>query len=165
MSDNETKIHIPKGMEKIAKQRETMREFWTQSREELLSEKNINKIYIIYKDIYKEDFINEFIFREYIRKNGYCNACGEENKCRRCCISSLPIEERDEARSKLKLEKRERHLKLKLEQNEHNIPQIQTKDENKPSKSSKYAGSVKNRNKYSKEGRLKINNYAIDSTS
>ena len=169
-------VNTRKGMEEIKEKRETMREFWRLHKEKFLAERSIKKIYEAYEALYADKAINEYIFREYIRKpeNGYCNSCGGEKKCKRCVLAAMSPEERDAERERRRVEKKERHAELKKKREEkkrlieagllekkkkkkkpkEEDPDKPKKDKkNKRQKQSKYPPGAKNPLKYSKEGR------------
>jgi len=102
-------------MQRRKDERETMRIFWQLHGDRLKTERSVKKIYeeyVNYAEEYKVVRINEYIFREYIRKNGYCNSCAEgENMCKKC---RLARDTTGELREKLREEKKARHAELKV---------------------------------------------------
>ena len=74
-------------MPKQSEQRRELIIYWNRHRYEMSQERSIKAVYIHYKEYTIEKDIpltQEYRFREYIRKNGYCNSCGGEEKCKRC---------------------------------------------------------------------------------
>lgn len=73
-------------MEKQNEQKRIMREFWKKNKERFAQIRSIDKVYEDYVSHLKElkssdpnkpiitEPINKYIFRTYIRKNGYCNS-------------------------------------------------------------------------------------------
>lgn len=64
-------------MEKANEDKKIMREFWSKHKDECCLIRSIDAVYDKYleylKEIKMERAINRYIFRTYIRKNGYCN--------------------------------------------------------------------------------------------
>ena len=73
-------------MKKTSLERQYMIDFWTKSRYTLSSIKSIKDVYKRYRESVPDGIIvmNEYKFREYIRKNGYCNSCTNEKVCKKC---------------------------------------------------------------------------------
>ncbi len=64
-------------MPKISVKRQELIRFWNKNKDELCQERSIKKVYSSYKGYCEEqqsEVTNEYIFRTYIRKNGYCNS-------------------------------------------------------------------------------------------
>jgi hypothetical protein len=58
-------------------ERESARQFWDQYKQECLSIKSIKDVFSRYKNYCRNHhlpILNEYIFRTYIRKHGYCNS-------------------------------------------------------------------------------------------
>lgn len=67
-----------------------LKKYWKENREFLYNEKSIKKIYENYKKT-TETPVNEYRFRSFIRKNGYCNSCNEEIMCKKCTKNSVLV--------------------------------------------------------------------------
>lgn len=66
-------------MQEINEERRIMRLFWTLNKKECLNIRSINEVYNKFCEYTKKENItskpiNKYIFRTYIRKNGYCNS-------------------------------------------------------------------------------------------
>ena len=69
----------------LPNKRESTREFWKKYKEDCLNIKSIKEVYKRYKTFCQENnllILNEYIFRTFIRKNGYNNS-GEKKKKKR----------------------------------------------------------------------------------
>jgi len=72
-------------MEKRISERESAKQFWNKNKDDCLSIRSIKKVFSLYKTYALENdlpLLNEFIFREYIRKHGYCNTIAEADLSR-----------------------------------------------------------------------------------
>ena len=65
-------------MENHVEGRKHMEEFWRKKKLECMTIRSIDAVYDLYKEYCKANnitiVINKYIFRTYIRKNGYCNS-------------------------------------------------------------------------------------------
>lgn len=69
-------------MEKRIKERESAKLFWTRYRDDCLPIRSVKEVFQKYKVFTEENqypLLNEFIFRTFIRKNGYCNTVAEQD--------------------------------------------------------------------------------------
>lgn len=68
---------VYKNMEKRSSQRQSATDFWRKNKAECLGIKSVKEVFQKYKAYCvqeKMECLNEYIFRTYIRKNGYCNS-------------------------------------------------------------------------------------------
>ena len=67
-------------MEQRISERDSAKQFWNTKKEECLPIRSIKEVFTLYKTYALENdlpLLNEFIFRTYIRKHGYCNTIAE----------------------------------------------------------------------------------------
>ena len=67
---------------------EELKIYWQNNKDRLCKESSIKAVYQAYKSEASEH-LNEFKFREFIRKNGYCNSCTSDRVCKKCGKNSL----------------------------------------------------------------------------
>ena len=72
----------PGNMSQRISERESVRSFWNEYKDECIPIRSIKQVFTKYKDwcsTHQHPMLNEFIFRTYIRKHGYCNSVAEED--------------------------------------------------------------------------------------
>jgi len=82
-------------MKNPSPERKFLVDYWTKNKLQLHRHKSIKEVYKIYKEAAELEgvaAINEYKFREYIRKNGYCNSCSYEVECKKCIKAALKLE-------------------------------------------------------------------------
>lgn len=115
-------------MDKHNEDRKNMLNFWNKNKERCMLIRSIDAVYEEYlaylKSINVESKINRYIFRTYIRKNGYCNS-GVEMKIK------LPKKDRRAAKvEKLKAKSEAQIAKLEQAKAEKNIQSIENIEKN-----------------------------------
>ena len=68
-----------------------LRTYWKQYKTDMCLEPKITRVYEHYEATVKTP-INKYRFREFIRKNGYCNSCTAEKKCKKCMKALVAAE-------------------------------------------------------------------------
>jgi transposase-like protein len=72
----------PGNMNQRISERESAKAFWEEFKDECSPIRSIKQVFAKYKDwcsTHQHPMLNEFIFRTYIRKHGYCNTVAEQD--------------------------------------------------------------------------------------
>lgn len=73
----------PGNMSQRISERESAKEFWSRHKQDYLSTRSIKEVFSAYKQYTLDNnlpLLNEYLFRTFIRKNGYCNSIADKDK-------------------------------------------------------------------------------------